>query len=488
MKLVFSIVLVSFQFVFGCGWKTAKNGSVSQDNENTGSQTSAALRDSDIKTLEIDPASPLLFASSTLPLKAIATLADETKVDVTSSVVWNSADKVIVSFLEGNNGKIKGINPGTTNVIASMGSRKARATVIVNPYNSWNSVSSVGAPSAVSGQSVIWTGSKMIVWGGGGTNSGGVYDPATDIWTATTKDNAPSSRSGHTAIWTGSKMFVWGGWSDATNQPLNTGALYDPTTNSWTAISTAQAPSARVKHTAVWTGTKMIVWGGSSHQLSYDDTNTGAAYDPGNDTWTALATLKAPDARQEHSAVWTGSKMVIWGGLIPNSGGGGLWVNTGGQYDPSTDSWTPTSLEAGVPQTRGHHTAVWTGSKMVICGGQIYGSTSGVYSAVYDVDTDFWLPTPSSVSPNDYVPPASHSLSSVWTGTRVIVWGGLLTGPAINGAASNQGGVFDPSTFTWTPTAISPATPSPRANHTAIWTGSSMLIWGGDSGGGSYTP
>ena len=55
----------------------------------------------------------------------------------------------------------------------------------------------------------------MIVWGGndgiGGENTGGRYNPNTDSWTATSTTNAPSSRVPHTAVWTGSEMIVWGG-------------------------------------------------------------------------------------------------------------------------------------------------------------------------------------------------------------------------------------------------------------------------------------
>jgi hypothetical protein len=32
-----------------------------------------------------------------------------------------------------------------------------------------------------------------------------------DTWTATTVSNAPTVRSGHTAVWTGSEMIIWGG-------------------------------------------------------------------------------------------------------------------------------------------------------------------------------------------------------------------------------------------------------------------------------------
>ena len=42
-------------------------------------------------------------------------------------------------------------------------------------------------------------------------NTGGRYDPATDSWRPTSTQNAPSARSGPTAVWTGSEMIVWGG-------------------------------------------------------------------------------------------------------------------------------------------------------------------------------------------------------------------------------------------------------------------------------------
>jgi hypothetical protein len=117
----------------------------------------------------------------------------------------------------------------------------------------------------------------MIVWGGTidgnpGLDTGGRYDPGTNMWTATSTTNAPSGRMIHTAIWTGSEMIVWGGEGAGPvfRMPLNTGRRYDPTTDSWMATSTTNAPSARFLHTSVWTGSEMIVWGGW--------TNTGGRY------------------------------------------------------------------------------------------------------------------------------------------------------------------------------------------------------------------
>ena len=132
--------------------------------------------------------------------------------------------------------------------------------------------------------------------------SGGCTD---DTWTPTSMTNVPAERSGHTAVWTGSEMIVWGGHS--TTMLLNTGGRYDPSTDNWTATSTTNAPTARSGHKAVWTGSEMIVWGAGL-------LNTGGRYNPSSDSWTATSTTNAPAGRVSHTAVWTGSEMIVWGG------------------------------------------------------------------------------------------------------------------------------------------------------------------------------
>src|SRR5262245_48645161 len=85
--------------------------------------------------------------------------------------------------------------------------------------------------------------------------------PPENTWTATSVDLVPSNRLLHTAVWTGSSMIVWGGW-DGDNSEFATGGRYDAATDTWQLTQTSGAPSARDSHTAVWTGSEMIVWGG----------------------------------------------------------------------------------------------------------------------------------------------------------------------------------------------------------------------------------
>ena len=88
--------------------------------------------------------------------------------------------------------------------------------------------------------------------------------------------NAPSARGGHTAIWTGTEMIVWGGYDNTYNTDLEIGAKYNPATNNWTVTTTINAPPPRAYQTAVWTGDEMIIWGGLDGNLS--DLNTGWRY------------------------------------------------------------------------------------------------------------------------------------------------------------------------------------------------------------------
>jgi N-acetylneuraminic acid mutarotase len=338
-------------------------------------------------------------------------------------------------------------------------SKTARPDLISLGYQLFNAQSNsfndefslLGAPSGNNSDTAIWTGTEMIVWGGG-TNTGARYNPVNNTWTATTTTNAPSSRGGHTAVWTGTEMIIWGGGT-------NTGARYNPTTNTWTATSTTNAPSSRSGHTAVWTGTEMIIWGGGSA--------TGSRYNPTTNTWTAPSTTNAPTV-SFHTAIWTGTEMIVWGGY-----NGASYINTGARYNPTTNTWTATST-TNAPFSSAGHTAVWTGTEMIIWGG---GTNTG---ARYNPTTNTWIATSTTNAPSSR---SGHT--AVWTGTEMIVWGGDFQP---NSRIFDDGARYDPIKNTWIETS-SIGAPSPRAGHTAVWTGTEMIIWdGGSSTGARLVP
>jgi N-acetylneuraminic acid mutarotase len=332
-----------------------------------------------------------------------------------------------------------------------------------NPsLDGWNTISPSGEPAARFGHTAVWSGKEMIVWGGDGgeylLRTGGKLDPTrplTTAWLAINSTGAPSARVQHTAVWSGSEMLVWGG-ANGSGAVLNTGGRYNRNTDSWTPITTNGAPLARRGHVAVWTGSEMLVWGGSNGPSYY---NTGGRYNPAADTWTSLPVANAPIARAGARAVWTGSEMLVWGG----TGIGGT-LSTGGAFHPASNSWTSLAT-LNAPSARANHTAVWTGTDMLVWGGQPLGADSG---GRYNRAANTWTPLPTTG-----VPATRTQHTAVWDGTQMIIWGGH------NGTNEiATGGVYDPNAQVWRAVTNSGA-PISRVGHTAVWAGAEMIVWGG---------
>jgi Bacterial Ig-like domain/Galactose oxidase, central domain len=361
----------------------------------------------------------------------------------------------------------------------------------------WTDISSVNAPGFRTLHTAVWTGSELLFWGSGDHVTqeafpGGRYNPATDTWSTMSTIGAPLGRDLHVAVWTGTEMVVWGGNRIGfSGYYMDNGGRYDPVTDTWRPVSTVGAPHATRYGVAVWTGTEMLVFGGLRDSITPTDPNdANARYNPATDTWAPISPLNAPDGRIGHSAVWTGSRMIVWGGSpgydCPSALFGGC-RSTGGIYDPVADAWTPTSL-TGAPAGRSHHSAVWTGSEMAVWGGQ--DSMGALASGgLFNPQTNSWRPMSTNCAPA-----ARTQHGAVWTGSEMIVWDGYLRISTLLGLSSKKlasGGRYNPMTDSWQHTATVNA-PSSDDFYTVVWTGSSMLAWGvgyfGNQQGRRYVP
>lgn len=350
-----------------------------------------------------------------------------------------------------------------------------------NPItDTWSTTSLSNAPSFRFNATAVWTGSEMVVWGGftghGVANDGARYNPKTNAWTTMNSFGAPAPRYLHTAVWSGSEMLVWGGWTGT--QEYGNGGRYNPAKNQWAPLSQAGAPSARFSHTAVWSGSEMIIWGG----VTGPGDNSGGRYNPISDTWKPTSTNNAPPSLANHAAVWASKVMIVWGG---NGGPGGNSNSLGGVYNPATDTWKPTSM-VNVPRGGDALTAIWTGKEMIVWGGINVQTDSAEFlntGGRYNPRTDTWHPT-STLN----VPTARGAHAGLWTGSEMIIWGGFT------GVFPNTGGLYDPATDSWKPTGTTNA-PLGRENTAAVWTGTEALYWSGDPDGsngpgtgGRYNP
>ena len=297
-----------------------------------------------------------------------------------------------------------------------------------------------------------------------------------DTWTPTNTTGAPTARRAPIGVWTGTEMVVWGGYS-ASLGFQNTGGRYDPLLDSWQPTSTGpNCPASRFGHTAVWTGTEVLIWGGYGASFY----TQGGRYNPASNSWASMSTAETPIARFEHTAVWTGTEMIVWGGN-QTTGDPPVPLGTGGRYSPSTNSWAPTP--AG-PLARHRHSAVATGSNLHLM--IVWGGDNG--SQLSDGSRFDWIA--GSWSPTSAGPEARHDHSAVWNGSQMIVWGGGLSGNTLN-----TGSRYDPTSNTWQSTSTAAPVPQSRHKHSAVWAAEAgeMIVWGGYDGGwlnsgGRYNP
>jgi len=453
-----------------------------------------------IKDTEGNPGPDKLLGR--LPLHRAGELRDESDRFVSTTLLERSADRIKLELTTWRKRPFEswweetkvGLSP-EMGIPASYSYMLPEAPSPGCQFDTWQGLHTP-VPSTRTGFSMVWTGSEMIVWGGLGTgdyvNTGHRYNPATDTWTPTGVDaSTPAPRSDPTAVWTGTEMIVWGGRTYTPNGVYGSGGRYNPLTDSWSGIKTdVTSPTPRWSHSAVWTGSRMLVWGGlSSYAASFPSTylNTGAQYDPASDTWTAIRSdATAPLAREGHVAVWTGTEMIVWGGRVYWLNAPWQWgdTSTGGRYNPATDTWT---AFGGAPlQARSRNTAVWTGTQMIIWGGvhrdmTMQGQPTDTYfnsGDRYNPSNNTWTATRLDAT----TPPLRSNHSAVWTGNEMIIWGGEY---ASNGTQYRADGKrYSPGTDTWISMA---GGPQGRSQHGAVWTGSEMIVWGGIGYGGTLT-
>lgn len=281
---------------------------------------------------------------------------------------------------------------------------------------SWTVVSTVDAPAARSDHSAIWTGEELIVWGGvaGGVflDTGGRLRLNPQRWTPLPV--GPAGRMGHLAVWTGTGLLVWGG-RNATGL-LADGALFDPVAGTWSVLAPAGTPpAARTGAAAAWADDRLLIWGGNGDGGPLGD---GAAllFDGvGNPLgWETLSPVGAPTARVEHGAVWSGTRFLVWGGRDA----AGSLLGDGAAYDPVTDSWETLPGEEA-PSPRTGHVALWTGTEMLVVSGE---TSAGVTpdGVAFNPVTGKWWALSSAGGPL----PRSDA-AGVWTGNELELFGGL---------------------------------------------------------------
>lgn len=332
------------------------------------------------------------------------------------------------------------------------------------PKGTWRPIPDPELGIVAAGLAYAWSGTELLIWGeatqedeDGHPITAAAYSPEDGTWRNISPRGVLEGGRYAGSVWTGSEWIVWGGRSaeDAGSadeyRVVAGGARFDPASGEWTPV----APSplgGRFGFGTVWTGSEMVIWGGfdADGSLTAEDVY-GAAYDPANDTWRMLNASGAP--RANLNPVWTGSHMIIWG----------AWSEAtyAAKYDPARDVWSPLTT-SGAPSPSGG--ALWTGKEMLAFA--FVAETWARYRAgAYNPLTDSWR----TLSTNG-APPSSRE---VWAGDRVLTWG--------DPGDCTLVGSYDPETDVWS-RLTGPSAPTPRAEAALVWTGSSLLVYGGRGG------
>jgi N-acetylneuraminic acid mutarotase len=353
--------------------------------------------------------------------------------------------------------------------------------------NSWSDMA-MSPPEVSSGTSAaVWTGTEMILWGGQNSSASppnaGRYDPATDTWQtlAAIPGDPLLPQSGYSLTWSGTEMILWGGGDGPSLS--DAGYRYNPATDTWTTMTTTGAPEARYRHLATWVGSELVIWGGvgpdGPSQTFYTN---GGRYNPTTDTWTSIAATGSIAPRQYATGTAVAGQLIVWGGALASEFGTVFkFHKNGGRLTPSTSAWT--TLANGSPAPRAGHTSIWTGTELIIWGGTVSTDTNSGIDVTFDDGARFnpatgvWTPLSSTNAPV-----GRYGHSAVWTGTEMIIFGGQRINASSMNETLNTGARYHPGTDTWTATDTTTA-PSARSQHTAVWTGSKMIVWGGTTDG-----
>lgn len=204
----------------------------------------------------------------------------------------------------------------------------------------------------------------MIIFGGqwGLTyyNDGGIYDPRNGSggsWTHILGSSNASNNgsSNFTLAWTGSKLFMFGGdqtYSGGSYPPNNFAGFWDSLNNNWNQITTASAtPPPSAGQIATWSGSQVLLYGGTLA------TNSKAwAYDPKTSSWSQITTTIDSSLSTYPQGAWTGQTWLLSDGHISY------------KLNPTATAWTALTTNTQISARSGHN-LIWTGRELIIFGG-----------------------------------------------------------------------------------------------------------------------
>jgi hypothetical protein len=267
------------------------------------------------------------------------------------------------------NGKVLvtgGRDGGSSNSLAS-------TEIYDPPTNTWVAGGSMIVARQVHKATLLLDGKLFVT---GGQNETGViaaaelYDPGTNTWAAV----APmtTSRLGHTmTVLADGRVLIVGytfsGFAD----------VYDPVANAWVATGPMSFSELHGHTASLLPNGKVLIVGGYASDSPLASTQI---YDPSTNAWTAGPPLNAP--RYSHEAVTLlDNRVLVAGGTGPNG-----WLSSTELYDPAVNAWAASGSMANA-RSSSPATLLQNGSVLVaggfgtsLTGAELWSPFSGIWA------------------------------------------------------------------------------------------------------------
>lgn len=340
---------------------------------------------------------------------------------------------------------------------------------------------------------------KLFVWGVtpersthfcSQPSSSSYYDLAAKKWRRMNPEHELGYRSQPAITYFNGKLLIWGGLCNTDSGEtslIGNGAIYRTADDSWEDFSTndpddANEPQARHGAQFAVTDHGPVLWGGSGEDgplldlhLLQDSSSWKKILLPEN------LTLDAREIVQK--VFWTGDssddptwnkRLVLL--TIPKILTGleniDVWTLDLSNLDTGEPQWErrcsgPAPYNFGVTRSRIYA----ENSQIVIYDPNHISVENGTISGiVWNTSNNTWAQMPISEAPGK-----RYDEASVWTGTELIVWGGI---EKIISQPTATGSIYNLEHNTWRPMTTANSI-TPRQSPQAHWSGSEMIIWGG---------
>jgi len=209
---------------------------------------------------------------------------------------------------------------------------------------------------------------------GNGLNSAELFDPSTNTFTALGA-TMTTGRGGHTAtlLANGTVLIAGGFFNSATN--LTSAEIYDPTTNTFAALAQALTVG-RSNHTATRLpdGTVLLAGGDPSDINVANPTSSAEIYNPAGPSFAAVPSrMTAARGLQEATLLTSGQlsgQVLVTGGVGGQitSGAAIPALATAEVYNPTTQAFTALAAPMVQPLA-GHKSVVLASGQVLILGG-----------------------------------------------------------------------------------------------------------------------